>query len=102
MQLTFHSGSDRRAGGLYHDPVFGWNIKLTGDGSRDIAVNWSDERGSFQLQDGGDFEQEADTHLLFHSIGGDVYGGIVYDDAIVVTFDFCHNGQAETDFVFAR
>jgi hypothetical protein len=77
-------------------------IKLTADGSWDIAVNWSDENGSFQLQDGGDFEQDADTHLLFHSVGGDVYGGIVYDDAIVLTFDFCHNGQPETDFVFAR
>jgi hypothetical protein len=78
------------------------SLVLTADGSWDIAVNWSDENGSFQLQDGGDFEQDADTHLLFHSVGGDVYGGIVYDDAIVLTFDFCHNGQPETDFVFAR
>lgn len=46
----------------------------TADGSWDIAVNWSDEIGSFQLKDGGDFEQEADSHLLFHSVGGDVYG----------------------------
>ncbi len=80
----------------------GGKLVLTGDGSWDIFVDWSDENGNFQLQDGGDWEQEDDGHLLFHSVGGDLYGGIVYDDAIVVTFDFCHNGQPETEFGFER
>jgi hypothetical protein len=77
-------------------------LVLTGDGGWDIFVDWSDENGNFQLQDGGDWEQEDDGHLLFHSVGGDLYGGIVYDDAIVVTLDFCHNGQPETEFGFER
>ena len=80
----------------------GGKLVLTADGSWDIFVDWSDENGNFQLQDGGDWEQEDDGHLLFHSVGGDLYGGIVYDDAIVVTLDFCHNGQPETDFGFNR
>ena len=81
---------------------WGGKIRLTDDGSWDIVVDWSDETGNFQLRDGGDFEQEADTHLLLRSEEGDLYGGIVHDDAIVVTFDFCHDGQPGTDFVFER
>jgi hypothetical protein len=76
--------------------------RRSADGSRDIAVDWSDENGDFTLQDGGDFEQEADGHFLLRSEAGDLYGGIVYNNAIVVTFDFCHDGQPETAFAFER
>jgi hypothetical protein len=77
-------------------------LTLTADGGWQMSVELDDETGSHVAQDHGQYQQDGGD-LSFDSVQfGDSFDGEIEGQQVVVHYDFCANGVADTDFEFER
>jgi len=77
-------------------------ITLTADGSWQFSIETDDEAGSHRAQDHGQYERDG-ADLVFNSIQyGDSFDGEIEGGQLVLHYDYCANGEADTDFEFER
>jgi hypothetical protein len=77
-------------------------MTLTADGGWQLRVEADDETGAHVLSDHGQYTRDG-TELQFESaVDGSTAFGDIEDDWVVIHYDFCFNGEADTDFEFQR
>lgn len=80
----------------------GGTMTLTADGDWQLRVEFDDETGNHVLADHGQYTQDG-TELQFESgQDGSTAFGDIEDGWVVIHYDFCFNGEADTDFEFQR
>jgi hypothetical protein len=76
-------------------------LELNEDGTFELDVVYDNDEGQDGFQDHGQFHDRGDGDLSFLSEAwGDRFEGEIDGDLVVLYYDFCTNGVADTEFAF--
>jgi hypothetical protein len=77
-------------------------LTLTSDGRWQFSVEADDETGSHVMQDHGQYQQDGADLSLDSGLYGDSFDGEIDGGQVVLHYDFCANGVADTDLGFEK
>ena len=95
-QLITIANPDGSVVGLYR--FSGGTLGMTGDGTWDLSLEYTDDKVDFELEDLGDFTQNGSDLVFQSEVYGDQFPGSGRDGVVAIRYDF--DGDGETDVVF--
>jgi len=95
-QLITIANPDGSVAGLYR--FSGGTLGMTGDGTWDLSLEYTDDKVDFELEDLGVFTQNGSDLVFQSEVYGDQFPGSGRDGVVAFRYDF--DGDGETDVVF--